>query len=114
MSRAAGAVAERRAADHLQQLGYRIVARNWTCRGGELDLVCEHRGTMVFVEVRARKDARHGAAVETVSATKQRRLVHAAEQYLLAHALHERACRFDVIAIEGDHVEHYIDVISGG
>jgi putative endonuclease len=114
VSRAAGAIAERRAADYLQGLGYRILARNWTCRGGELDLVCDDAGTLVFVEVRARQDASHGAAVESITVTKQRRLWRAAEQYLTALKLHDRACRFDVIAVEGEAIEHYMDVIASG
>ncbi len=112
MSRAIGFVAGARAAEHLQKKGYRVVARNWCCRGGELDLVCEHRGTLVFVEVRARRDDRHGTPAETVRALKRRRLVHAAEQYLVAHGLDGRACRFDVVTLTGETVEHYEDAFG--
>ena len=70
MSRALGADAEARAAEFLQRKGYRVVDRNWTCRGGELDLVCLDGDTLVFVEVRARANARHGSPLETVVGLK--------------------------------------------
>src|SRR3954447_24706660 len=115
MSRALGAAAEARAARFLQQKGYRVVARNWTCRGGEIDLVCEHRDTLVFVEVRARADDRHGAPVETVRDLKRSRLVRAAEHYLMRREGAEMACRFDVVALTGDElIEHYEDAFTTG
>jgi putative endonuclease len=112
MSRALGALAEARAAEFLQRKGYRVVDRNWTCKGGELDLVCDHAGTLVFVEVRARADARHGTPLETVVDLKRRRLIRAAEVYLHMKRLWERACRFDVVAIAGETIEHVEDAFS--
>jgi putative endonuclease len=116
MSRAAGADAERLAAAYLERRGLTILETNWTCKGGELDLVCDDGGTLVFVEVRARRDDRHGSALETVGALKRRRLVHAARNYLMRRRIGERACRFDVIAIEGGgpsptvtHIENAFD-----
>ena len=107
MSRALGADAERRVARHLEAQGYHIVDRNWTCRGGELDLVCLDGDTLVFVEVRARKDARHGAPGETVDWRKRQRLARAAQTYLHLHRAEERPCRFDVVALEGEQLAHY-------
>ena len=79
----------------------RLVARNVTCRGGELDLVMRDRdGTLVFVEVRARANGRFGGAVASVGLEKRRRLVRAARYYLAAHGS-ASACRFDVVAFEG-------------
>jgi putative endonuclease len=112
VSRALGAQAEARAAQYLQRKGYRVVDRNWTCRGGEIDLVCEHGDTLVFVEVRARADTRHGAPLETVHDLKRRRLVRAAEVYLTKKQLWDRACRFDVVGIAGDVVEHVEDAFT--
>jgi putative endonuclease len=111
MSRAAGAEAERRAAEYLAERGFRILDRNFTCKGGELDLVCDDGGTLVFVEVRARKDGDHGAPEETIGATKRRRLVLAARHYL-AKLGAEPACRFDVVAIEGETVRHLRDAFD--
>jgi putative endonuclease len=109
MSRAAGSRFERLAAQHLTRAGFRVLASNYTCRGGELDLVCDDAGTLVFVEVRARTRATYGTPGETVRATKQRRVIHAARHYLATHHLDEVACRFDVIAItvEDGAIEHF-------
>jgi putative endonuclease len=113
VSRALGAVAEARAAEYLQQQGYRLADRNWTCRGGEIDLVCvDGDGTLVFVEVRARADTRHGTPLESVVDRKRRRIIRAAEIYLHVKQAHERACRFDVVAIVGDALEHIEDAFS--
>jgi putative endonuclease len=112
MSRALGAEAEARAARYLSRKRYRIVDRNWTCRGGEIDLVCDDAGTLVFVEVRARKDARHGSPLETVVDLKRRRLIRAASVYLTRTKQWERPCRFDVVALDGDAIEHVIDAFQ--
>jgi putative endonuclease len=112
VSRALGAQAEARAAQFLQRKGYRILDRNWCCRGGELDLVCDDAGTIVFVEVRARRDGRHGTPGETVGALKRRRVVRAAGLWLLQAKRGDVPCRFDVLALEGDSVEHFEDAFS--
>src|SRR4051812_32071563 len=113
MSRALGAAAEARAAQFLQKKGFRIVARNWTCRGGEIDLICDDRDTLVFVEVRARADARHGAPVETVRDLKRSRLIRAAQLYLVKREGPDVACRFDVVTLTGDAaIEHFEDAFA--
>ena len=112
MSRALGAEAEARAAQFLQRKGYRIAERNWTCRGGEIDLVCRDGDTLVFVEVRARKDAAHGSPLETVGDVKRRRLIRAASVYLTRKQLWDQPCRFDVVAIDGDVVTHIEDAFQ--
>lgn len=107
----AGDAAETQALRWLQARGLQPVARNYrvargpSARGGEVDLIVRERdGTLVFVEVRARADARHGGAAASVSAMKQRRIVYAAQHFLMRLAA-PPPCRFDVIAIEGDRVE---------
>ena len=107
MSRAAGADAERRAAEFLTRRKIKVLETNYTCRGGELDLVCDDAGTLVFVEVRARRGRRYGAPEETVGAIKRARLIVAAQHYLVTRGIEERACRFDVVAIEGDEITYY-------
>ncbi|MBK9573218.1 MAG: YraN family protein [Rhodoferax sp.] len=87
----------------LQQAGLRLLERNYRTPGrggGEIDLIMrEADGTLVFVEVRQRRNARHGGALASVSATKQRRLVFAARHYLLRWP-ELPPCRFDVVALE--------------
>lgn len=81
--------------------GYRIVARNWRCSLGEIDIVAWHGETLVFVEVKARRGRTSGAPEEAVTAGKQARLVRLAHAYLQASHRVSPPCRFDVIAIEG-------------
>jgi putative endonuclease len=100
-----GAVFETRALEFLQRQRLRFVARNVTCRGGEIDLVMRDRDdTLVFVEVRARMARHYGGAAGSVSAEKRRRLILAAQFYLASQATRGSqrmpACRFDVIAFE--------------
>jgi putative endonuclease len=113
MSRQLGALAEQRAAEFLQRKSYRIVDRNWTCRGGEIDIVClDGDGTLVFVEVRARASSSHGTPLETVVDLKRRRLVRAAAIYLHVKRREDSACRFDVVAISGEVIEHIEDAFG--
>ncbi len=112
MSRAVGASFERLAADFLSHQGLRVLESNYTCKGGEIDLVCDDHGTLVFVEVRARRGNRHGAPEETVGTVKQRRLIHAARHYLMVRKIVDRPCRFDVVAVEGETIRHYPDAFQ--
>lgn len=98
-----GAAAEQRALELLQQQGLKLLARNWRCRGGELDLVMRDGAELVFVEVRARSRADFGGALASVDVHKRARLIHAARSFLASHTEHaEAAARFDVIAFEAD------------
>lgn len=101
--RARGDAVETAALAFLQQQGLAPLARNASSRGGELDLVMDDAGTLVFVEVRYRGDARFGGGAASVDAGKRRRLVHAAQVWLMQHPRHADApCRFDVVAASGD------------
>ncbi|CAJ1886201.1 YraN family protein [Aeromonas jandaei] len=88
----------------LQAQGLQPVTRNYRCRGGEIDLIMHQGQTLVFVEVRYRASASHGGAASSVTLAKQRKIMLAARHYLKQHAINEasQACRFDVIAFEGD------------
>ena len=106
-TKAIGDEGERRALEHLRKQGLVLVERNYrvargrSARGGEVDLILRDRdGTLVFVEVRARSDRRHGAAAATVGIDKQQRIVLAARHYLQRYATLP-ACRFDVVALDG-------------
>ncbi|MDA8109607.1 MAG: YraN family protein [Betaproteobacteria bacterium] len=93
-----GARAEELCAELLRRAGLRILARNWRCRHGEIDLVAEEEGTLVFAEVRLRHDARFGGAAESLTAQKRARLVAAARQFLAARP--GASCRFDVLLLD--------------
>lgn len=107
-TRVRGTAAEDAALAHLLRAGLTLLERNYRTPGrggGEIDLVMRAPGgTLVFVEVRARGSATHGGAAASVGANKQRRIVLAARHYLMRHKS-PPACRFDVVAIDGNHIE---------
>jgi putative endonuclease len=94
-----GAAAEALAAEFLQAQGLSIVARNYRCRGGEIDLIASDGQTLIFVEVRLRSAAAFGGAAESITAAKKKRLTFAAAHYLsrLRPMNGEPPCRFDAI-----------------
>jgi putative endonuclease len=94
-----GTEAELAAQDYLQRQGLNPVTRNHRCRGGEIDLVMRDADTLVFVEVRLRRNPNFGGALASVDQRKQQRLGLAAQHYLQTHAWNG-ACRFDVIGID--------------
>ncbi|SAK41900.1 hypothetical protein AWB79_00505 [Caballeronia hypogeia] len=105
MSKTLGDVFETRALEFLQRQRMRIVARNVTCRGGELDLVMiDERGALVFVEVRARGSRRFANAAASIDARKRARLVLAAQHFLATWRSELPACRFDVIAFDAGRI----------
>lgn len=107
--RACGDQFERRAEQYLLGRGLRLEARNYLCRLGEIDLIMRQGDTLVFVEVRYRKNSRFGGAAASVTAAKQQRLRRAASCYLQMKGLNEarQSCRFDLVAYEGDLI-HWI------
>jgi len=94
-----GAQAEALAAGFLAGRGLRILARNYRCRAGEIDLIARDRDTIVFVEVRLRSSNAFGGAAASITATKRLRLQRAATHYL-ARLGKEPACRFDAILLD--------------
>lgn len=104
-----GARGEQLAADWYVRRGYDVVARNWRCREGELDLVVARDGELVFCEVKTRSSARFGLPAEAVTATKQRRLRVLAARFMAEGggpgAAGRRGIRFDVAAVMGGTVE---------
>jgi putative endonuclease len=96
-----GALAEGDAMQLLIEAGYRIVARNYRCKAGELDIVARDGDVLVFVEVRSRSDDEHGSAFDMIRRGKQRRVIRVAKCYLEAVAPEFEECRFDIVAITG-------------
>lgn len=107
----AGKQAENLAASFLQKQGLRLVARNYRCRMGEIDLIMEQGGTLVFVEVRMRRGAGFGGAAASITGNKQRKLIHAAQHYLQQQAKLP-PCRFDALLLEGLKIEWIKDAFS--
>lgn len=95
-----GQAAEDAALDYLQKQGLTLLHRNFRCKGGEIDLILQQQDTLVFVEVRKRADTRFGGAAASITASKQKRLILAAQVFLQRYRI-PPACRFDVVAVDG-------------
>ncbi|MDH5544904.1 MAG: YraN family protein [Gammaproteobacteria bacterium] len=101
MSRSTGEKFERMAETYLQNQGLDVITRNYFCKMGEIDLVCRHQETLVFVEVKYRSTPSHGESVAQVSYSKQRKLIRTAVNYAQVHGLYDKIpMRFDVVAIQ--------------
>ena len=96
---------------HLRRHGLTLVEANFTCKGGEIDLVMRDGASLVFVEVRQRARRAHGGAAASITQAKIRRLARAAQYYLLRLPV-SPPCRFDVVAIDGDQLDWLRNVIE--
>lgn len=103
-----GNLGEHLAADRLAELGYRLVETNWRCAVGEVDIVAWHEKCLTFIEVRTRRGNKAGTPEESVTLTKQRRLLQLVEAYLSSHPElcssqgEWPPCRIDLAAVEFD------------
>jgi putative endonuclease len=91
---------EEMAVDYLRGRGYRILERNYHTRRGELDIIAQKAGTLVFVEVKTARSSSYGHPRDWVGKQKQARLVQAAQAYMTEKDIGEMNCRLDVIAIK--------------
>ena len=111
-----GRAGEELAAAFLVEKGLAVVERNFRCPGGEIDLICRDRGTLVFVEVKTRSGDVRGEPGEAVGRAKKSRLVRAASLYLSRNRAWNRPSRFDLVSIlflPGETVvAHWEDVID--
>ncbi|PIS47151.1 MAG: YraN family protein [Elusimicrobia bacterium CG08_land_8_20_14_0_20_51_18] len=97
--RSIGGEYEEKASKYLEGLGYGIVERNFTIRGGEVDIVAREGGDTVFIEVKARRNASFGGPFEAVTPAKRRRIVKTALFYLKKNGIKIENIRFDVLGI---------------
>jgi putative endonuclease len=100
LKRATGDAFENIAHDFLINSGLTLVARNWHCRFGEIDLIMREGSTLVFIEVRKRGNTQFGGAAASISASKRQKLESAASLYL-SNLSHTPACRFDAVTFDG-------------
>ncbi|MCC3381370.1 YraN family protein [Paenibacillus farraposensis] len=112
--KAKGTMGEQAAALYLEERGYHILARNWRCRSGELDLVAKQKGTFVFIEVRSRSGSKYGTPAESVTARKITQVRQTAAVYLHMNGIGDAPIRFDMLAVQltGEAAvvtEHFID-----
>lgn len=94
-----GAFGEAKAKEYLESIGYNILAQNYSCNQGELDIVARDTDELVFVEVKARKSFIYGNPCEAVDKTKQKKLILAAQRYIIDNNIEECIMRFDVVEV---------------
>ena len=100
--RGLGRWGENFAAEYLAAAGYVILARNWRCRGGEIDLVARDGDDVVFVEVKTRRGQGYGAPEEALTPHKAQKLLQLGRQYVSDHDLEDVSWRIDLVAVELD------------
>lgn len=102
-SRDVGNQYESEAQRFLEKQNIVLIEANYHCRHGEIDLIMKDEDFIVFIEVKYRKDANHGAAAEMVTPAKQKKIIRTAQHFLMCNPRYQNfACRFDVIAFDGD------------
>ena len=99
-----GNQAEKVALSYLEQKGLTLIKKNYQTRLGEIDLIMQDGKSIVFVEVRLRKNNIFGGASENITQAKQRKIAKVAEQFLQHHG--NQACRFDAIVMEKAEIQH--------
>jgi putative endonuclease len=113
-----GAAGEAAACRYLEAHGFAVLARNFRCRSGEVDVVARQGDTTVFVEVKERRGDTHGQGHEAVTFGKRRRIVRAARLYAAARGLSETPLRFDVVSIDWEdgqpRIRHDPGAFDGG
>ena len=95
-----GRMGERMAGEVLMRKGYAILECNFRCQHGEIDLVAEHEGELVFVEVKTRRGTAFGRPEEAVTPRKQQKILEVASYYLDVHNCSQRSWRIDVVAVQ--------------
>ncbi|MCL2864282.1 MAG: YraN family protein [Lachnospiraceae bacterium] len=108
-----GAKYEKVAAAFLEKQGYEVIKYNYRCFFGEIDLIAKDADMLVFCEVKYRKNASLGSALEAVNYHKQQIIVKCAMQYLMARYEKEIPCRFDVIGVQGTQICHIKNAYQG-
>ena len=114
-----GKIGEDIAAKYLVAHDYKILERNYHIRTAEIDIIAEKDNEIIFVEVKARSNVRHGLPVEAVNLRKQKRIIEAATVFLQDENYFDCACRFDVVEIYSAgknfkvrHIENAFEVVS--
>ncbi len=112
--RALGSRYEDITVEWLKRQGFHILARNYRCRSGEIDIIAREDTTLAFIEVKYRGNFSFGYSEEAVNRYKQQKIRRVAEYYLTSHPWEaETNCRFDVAAFENGHLHYYRDAFGG-
>lgn len=97
-----GRIAEEKALTYLSQQGLKLILQNYNCPVGELDLIMQDKEYLIFIEVRQRTNVNFGSGLESVTESKQKKIIRAAWHYLKTYKLVDKMpLRFDVVSIDG-------------
>ncbi|MCP4715555.1 MAG: YraN family protein [Deltaproteobacteria bacterium] len=107
-----GLQGEEIAVEFLTKQKYKILARNYRCRYGEIDIVAQHKRVLSFVEVKTRSSKTYGAPQDAVGPVKQKKLSRVAQEYLQRHGLENSAARFDVVAVTVSDAGYSVELIQ--
>lgn len=106
-----GAVIEQEVLHYLEKKGLKLIQRNFSCKMGEIDIIMQERNSIVFVEVRYRKNNNFGSGAETITHRKQQRIIKTAHFFLLKNPkLATFPCRFDVVSVQPDLNNQYNEI----
>lgn len=94
-----GKKGEKAAESFLKKQGYRILKKNFCSTIGEIDLIAEHKGVLVFIEVKSRSDNCFGHPSMAVTPAKQKKIAQTAQSFLVKHDINDREIRFDVVSV---------------
>ncbi|WP_416191500.1 YraN family protein [Neisseria sp. CCUG12390] len=108
-----GAAGEDGALAFLEKQGCKLVARNWHCAYGEIDLIVKNGNMILFVEVKYRKNQQFGGAAYSISPSKLLKLQRSVEYYLQQHRLNHVPCRLDAVLIQGNRPPEWVQNITG-
>ena len=108
-----GEKAEQDACQYLEQQGLKLIEKNFRCKFGEIDIIMQEKQRLVFVEVRYRKHSQFGSGAESITKSKQSKLIRTANWYLQQHPkCNQYSCRFDVISMSAGTTNSKIDWIK--
>ena len=108
-NRKSGIEGENLAVEFLKKKGFVILERNFKTKVGEIDIIADDKGTLVFVEVKSRENTKFGQPIESITAKKVYSIRRTAEWYLSKKRMYDKACRFDVIEVLRGEVVHTVN-----
>lgn len=107
-NRKSGIEGENLAVEYLKSKGYKILERNYSSKTGEIDIIAQDRGYIVFIEVKSRDNLNFGRPVESITRQKVRSIIRTAQCYLLYKRKQNSLCRFDVVEVLRGEVNHIV------
>ena len=113
-TRAIGKTAEDQVTHYLEECGMTILARNYAIRSGEIDIIARDGAYFVFIEVKSRSYTDYGQPSEAVTRAKQKRIMRAAEIWLVKNDCFDELVRFDVVEVLNGRITHWPDAFQGG